>query len=118
MSSKKALKQVYKEMTFPKGVYLLRNKHNNKIFIGSSMDLDRAWNSLRVQLKSGNHANEALQRDWLTYGEEGFLYEIVEVLKESGEPGADHRKDVKALEQLVMLELAPYGEKGYHKKSN
>lgn len=112
MTSRKELKQAYKEMNFPKGVFQLRNKRNNKVFIGSSMDLDRAWNSPRVQLQTGNHFNEQLQRDWLEQGEVDFVYEIVEVIKE--DPAADVKQEVKTLEKLVMMELEPYGEKGYH----
>lgn len=112
MTSKKDLKQAYKEMNFRKGVFQLRNKRNNKVFIGSSMDLDRAWNSLRVQLQTGNHFNEQLQRDWLEQGEADFVYEIVEVMKE--DPAADAKQGIKTLEKLVMMELEPYGQKGYH----
>ncbi|MFB6456702.1 GIY-YIG nuclease family protein [Chitinophaga sp. Hz27] len=114
MSSKKELKQQFKEMEFRKGVYQLRNIHNNKLFIGSSMDVDRAWNSLRVQLMSGNHANTALQQDWNTYGEAGFAYEIVEILKVPSDPQADIKAALKTLETLVMMELTPYADKGYH----
>ena len=116
MSTKKALKQAYKEMHFRKGVYRLRNKRNNKVFIGSSMDVDRAWNSLRAQLQGGHHANEALQRDWLEQGETDFAYEIVETLKENNDPATDYKQEIKTLEKLVMMELEPFGEKGYHQK--
>ncbi|NIG55674.1 GIY-YIG nuclease family protein [Chitinophaga sp. Cy-1792] len=114
MSTKKALKQQFREMEFRKGVYQLRNLHNNKMFIGSSMDVDRAWNSLRVQLISGNHANTGLQQDWNTLGEGGFAYEIVEILQVDADPQADVKAALKTLETLVMMELTPYGEKGYH----
>ena len=114
MTSKKEWKQAYKEMNFRKGVFQLRNKRNNKVFIGSSMDLDRAWNSLRVQLQTGNHFNEQLQRDWQEQGESDFAYEIVEVMKENNDPAVDVKQEVKTLEKLVMMELEPYGEKGYH----
>lgn len=116
MTSKKELKQAYREMTFRKGVYQLRNTRNNKVFIGSSMDLDRAWNSLRVQLQTGNHFNEQLQRDWLELGEAEFAYEIVAVIKENNDPAVDVKQEVKTMEKLVMMELEPYEEKGYHQK--
>lgn len=114
MTSRKELKQAYREMNFRKGVFQLRNKRNDKVFIGTSMDLDRAWNSLRVQLQTGNHFNERLQRDWKEQGPDDFVYEIVEVLKESDDPTVDIKQEIKTLEKLVMMELAPYGEKGYH----
>ncbi|MCW3465031.1 GIY-YIG nuclease family protein [Chitinophaga nivalis] len=116
MSAKKELKQAYKEMQFRKGVFQLRNKRNNKVFIGSTMDLDRAWNSLRIQLMSGSHANEALQRDWQLQQGEDFIYEIVEVLQERDEPQTDYKQEIKTLEKLVMMELEPYGDKGYHQQ--
>ncbi|HVI44230.1 MAG TPA: GIY-YIG nuclease family protein [Chitinophaga sp.] len=118
MSSKKELKQVYREMQFRKGVYQLRNTRNNKIFIGSSMDLDRAWNSLRVRLMGGSFANEELQHDWQVQNGEDFVYEIVEVLKENNDPQADPKQEIKTLEKLVMMQLEPYGDKGYHQRRN
>lgn len=117
MTTKKELKQAYKEMHFRKGVYQLRNKRNNKVFIGSSLDLDRAWNSLRIQLQTGKHANEALQRDWLEQGESDFVYEIVEEIRETNYPAVDYKQEIKTLEKLVMMELEPYEDKGYHKKN-
>ncbi|WP_143305396.1 GIY-YIG nuclease family protein [Chitinophaga vietnamensis] len=116
MSAKKELKQQYKEMQFRKGVFQLKNTRNNKIFIGSSMDLDRAWNSLRMQLMNNSHANEALQHDWNTQQGEGFIYEIIEVLKVSDDPQTDPKQEIKTLEKLVMMELEPYGDKGYHQQ--
>ncbi len=114
MSTRKELRQAYREMQFRKGVFQLRNLRNNKLFIGRSMDLDRAWNSLRLQLMTGTHANEALQRDWQQQNGEDFVYEIVEVLKESNDPQVDHQQEIKTLEKLVLMELQPYGDKGYH----
>ena len=105
---------MYREMEFRKGVYQLRNTRNNKIFIGRSMDLDRAWNGLRVQLMSGNFPNETLQQDWNNQQGEDIVYEIVEVLKPSSDPQIDEKAAVKTLETLVMMELQPYGDKGYH----
>ncbi|NSL85758.1 GIY-YIG nuclease family protein [Chitinophaga solisilvae] len=118
MSSRKELKEAYRAMQFRKGVYQLRNQRNNKLFIGSSMDVDRAWNSLRIQLMSGSFANEALQRDWNEQQGQDFHYEIVEVLqeKETDDPGTDYKEGIKTLEKLVMMELEPYGEKGYHQR--
>lgn len=101
MTSKKELKQAYREMVFRKGVFQLRNKRNNKVLIGNSMDVDRAWNSLRIQLMSGRYANEALQRDWQEQNGDGFVYEVLEVLKESDDPQTDYKRELKALEALV-----------------
>ncbi|RFS19220.1 GIY-YIG nuclease family protein [Chitinophaga silvatica] len=114
MSQKKDLKMTYKEIQFRKGVYQLRNTRNNKLYIGSSMDLDRAWNSLNLQLKMGNFANTLLQQEWNDQQGQDFVYEIVEVLKETNDPQADVKADVKTLERLVMMELQPFGDKGYH----
>ncbi len=91
MKSNKELKDAYKQMKFRKGVFQVRNTVNNKILVGSSTDLDRAWNSHKTQLKYGNHPCTALQNDWNQLGEEHFRYEIIEELK-TGEDAASTKK--------------------------
>ena len=77
MKTTKELKDEYKQMKFKMGVFQIRNTVNDKIFVGSSTDLDAIWNRHRVQLNFGNHQNAELQNDWKELGPERFVYEIL-----------------------------------------
>jgi group I intron endonuclease len=117
MKTKKEMREEYKRMKFPLGVFRIRNKVNNKIFIGSSTNLGAKWNSQQFQLNMGSHPNRELQKDWNEYGKENFVYEVLEELKPSEEnnPILD-REEVKTLEELLIEKYQPFGEKGYNRK--
>lgn len=110
------MKMEYRNMKFRMGVFRIKNKINGKIYIGSSADLVAVWNSQRFQLEAGLHSCASLQADWKTFGPGNFTYEIVEEIKPEDDNQTDYSKDIKALEDLILEELQPYGEKGYNKK--
>jgi group I intron endonuclease len=60
------------------GIYKIVNIKNDKFYIGSAVDINRRWKCHRRCLKNGNHENIHLQRAYNKYGEESFVYEIVE----------------------------------------
>jgi len=116
VKSHKELKEEYRRKKFRMGVFKIVNNTNGKIFVGSTTDLDAAWNSHRFRLKAGLHGNTALQNDWNQSGVENFAYEIVEVLELKNEAETDPGSELKALEELLMDELQPFGERGYNKQ--
>ena len=116
MKTKKEIKQEYKEKVFPKGVFKIRNTVNGKIYVGGAMNLDNIWNSQKFKLNSGNHISKELQKEWNEFGEDKFVFEIVDVLKENPEKPTDEN-DVKQLEELYLEELQPFGDRGYNKKA-
>ncbi len=112
MKTRKELKEEYRQKKFRMGVFKIVNRLNGKIFLGSSTDLDSAWNSHRFRLEAGMHENTSLQNDWKQSGSGSFTYQIVEVLELK--EGDDATKELKVLEELIMEELQPYGERGYN----
>lgn len=115
MKTRKELKEEYKQLKFRMGVFKIVNNTNGKIFIGSSPDLVAAWNSQRFQLNAGLHESEELQKDWKNFGPENFSYEIIEEIKQNDDAETDYRKEIKALEELLIEELQPNGERGYNR---
>lgn len=62
-----------------KGIYQIRNLINNKVYIGSSINIETRIKVHKRTLRSGNHINIILQKAYNKYGENQFEYEILEV---------------------------------------
>jgi len=118
MKTRKELNEEYKHMKFQMGVFQIKNNLNGKIYIGSSLDLKAIWNAQKLQLGIGMHKNSDLQKEWKEFGAENFSYEILEEISESDDKDIDYKKELKALEAMVIEELQPFGNKGYHKATN
>jgi hypothetical protein len=118
MDRRSELKLEYKNRPRSIGVFQVKNNKNGKILIGSSFNLDKAFNRLQFGLSCGDiHLNQDLLKDWREHGVENFSFEILDQLKPDEDPLYDYKDDLKALEDLWLEKLQPYGEKGYHKKS-
>lgn len=116
MDKKKELKEEYKNMKFPMGVFQIRNTVNGKIFVDSGINMQAKWNRNKSQLKFGNHPNKRLQKDWNEFGEEAFIFEILSELEQKDTKTIDYQKEVKLLEEIVMDEIQPFDDKGYNKR--
>ena len=114
MKTNKQLKEEYKQIKFKIGVFQIRNLINEKIFVGSSINLDAIWNRIKVELKFGGHRNEKLQNEWNEFGEENFKFEILSEIDQKEGERVDYNKEVKELENMFMEDLQPFGDKGYN----
>jgi group I intron endonuclease len=66
------------------GIYGIRNKINNKLYIGQSINIEKRYASHLRQLKNNKHVNKHLQSSYLKYGADNFeLIILVECLEES-----------------------------------
>lgn len=63
------------------GVYQILNKNNNKIYIGSSINLYRRFISHKNKLRKNIHPNQYLQNSYNKHGEEAFTFEILKIVK-------------------------------------
>jgi hypothetical protein len=105
----------YKNTIRPMGIVQVRNIRNNRVYLTASADTAGTINSIRFQLKMGNFLPSAgLAQDWKEFGEENFVFEVLDVLKPVDDPAYDYRDDLKALEAMWMEKLKPFGERGYH----
>lgn len=110
--NKKDLKREYLETARPAGVFQIRNTVNEKLFVGSSVNLDGIFNRHSFTLKMGIHQNKALQADWNEFGADKFEFEVLEYHEPRA--GLDPKREIAVLEDLWLEKLAPYGEKGYN----
>jgi group I intron endonuclease len=60
------------------GIYKITNTVNNKIYIGCASNIRTRINGHLYDLRRGMHKNSYLQKAWNKYGEEVFIFEIVE----------------------------------------
>jgi len=60
------------------GIYKITNKKNNKIYVGSSANLERRYYYHLNSLRKNKHYNIHLQRSFNRDGEESFEYSILE----------------------------------------
>jgi group I intron endonuclease len=60
------------------GIYRIRNKANDNAYYGSSKNIKKRWYRHRYDLSLGVHANIVLQRAWDKYGENEFVFEVIE----------------------------------------
>jgi len=67
-----------------------------------------------VSLCISTNKNKALQADWKNFGEEQFVFEVLERLKPAEEPGRNDREELEKMEQRWLEKLQPYGERGYN----
>lgn len=59
-------------------IYQIKNIVNQKIYIGSALNYKRRKYNHTYLLRKGSHPNTILQNSYNKYGEENFLFEIVE----------------------------------------
>jgi group I intron endonuclease len=114
LMDKKALMREYKETPRPMGVYQIRNTANGKLLVGTSVNLPAILNRHRAALRMGSHQNRGLQKDWAEFGPDAFEFEVLDTLAPPERPDYKPSDDLKALEQLWLDKLSPFGERGYN----
>lgn len=114
MTDKKALKKEYQQSHRPMGIWAIRNLVNDKVLLGSALNLPGMQNRHRFELEKGNHKCQALQDDWNRLGSERFSFEILDEISPRPDPAYDYRADLLMLEDMWLDNLQPYGEKGYN----
>lgn len=60
------------------GIYRITCSANQKVYVGSAVNLPRRMGDHLSRLKAGSHKNARLQNAWNKYGESLFSFDIVE----------------------------------------
>lgn len=61
-----------------RGIYIIRCLQEPIVYIGSSTDIERRWIDHKRQLSNNTHKNAKLQLAWDAYGDESFIFEVLE----------------------------------------
>ena len=60
------------------GIYKIQNKQDGKCYYGSSLNIKKRFAQHLKTLRNNTHHNTHLQRAWNKYGEDAFVFEVVE----------------------------------------
>lgn len=85
------------------GIYIVRNSETGAVYVGSSDDLEKRARQHWSRLRSGQHHNPRLQRDWETYRESAFQFRVLQ--------------EVEGVDQLIAVEsqwVEAFREKGLY----
>lgn len=63
-----------------KGIYSIRNKENNKRYIGESTNIIKRFKEHKESLEQNKHHSYKLQKDYNKYGVDNFEFEILEIV--------------------------------------
>ena len=111
MKTKKEIRDEFKSIKFRVGIFQITNKKDNRIFLQTTLDIDRAFNSDLFQLKAGMHSNRQLQNDWNNYGTENFEFKIFDELKiNDTDTPTEINHELNELLQLHLTELKSNGQ--------
>jgi group I intron endonuclease len=81
------------------GIYWIKNLANHCIYIGSAVNFEKRFKDHKAGLKKGKHSNYHLQNAWNKHGEENFVFEPLEKVKD--------KNNLIKREQYFIDNLAP-----------
>lgn len=75
------------------GIYKIENKITHKVYIGQSVNIEKRWQCHINSLNKGTHFNRHLQKSWIKYGKDSFIFKIIE--KCSSDKNELNKKETK-----------------------
>lgn len=61
------------------GIYKIENTINSKVYVGSSNNIKVRWRKHKALLRHNKHPNQHLQNAWNKYGEDMFIFSVIEL---------------------------------------
>lgn len=91
------------------GIYKITCIVNNKIYIGSAVNLKVRWKRHQNELKKNKHVNIILQNTYNKYGIDKFIFKIIEIV--------DDTNILFEREQFYLDTFKPFGKYGFNIKT-
>jgi len=115
MINKKQIIKDYKLTKHPTGVFVVKNKIGNKVYIGTSKNLPSVLRRFDFTLKMGSFPFQELIDDYKNLGEENFEIKILDELDIKDETEQEIDNDLKTLEDMWVEKLEQEGVGFYNK---
>ena len=77
------------------GVYEIYCSKSGKRYIGSSKDIDKRWEAHLRGLRAGKHHNYYLQKAYYRYGEDNFVFSLIEIVHDAADLYKTEEKYIK-----------------------
>lgn len=116
MINKKEIIKNYKNQKQPAGIFAVKNLLDNKIFIGTSLNLLAKLRGISFELELGSHAFKNLADDYKKLGKENFEISILDELQVKDETDGELRTELDMLESMWVDKLKNEGVGFYNKK--
>ena len=99
--NKEKLKQYQKEYHKKQtaGVYKITNTKTDMIYIGQTAQFKKRQTDHKSRLRKKKHTNIQLQEDYNTYGEEAFVFEVIEELPCDTSPDVLLKKEAEQIKK-------------------
>ena len=86
------------------GIYKIVNLVNNKVYVGSALNIKDIWKKHQRDLANNKHHSIKLQRAWNKYGIDNFKFEIIE----------ECDKNILIKQEQYYIDLLDSFNKGYN----
>ncbi len=106
-------KTAYKNRSISAGIFTIRNPKADRVFLGSSLDLNGPLERHRMELETGSHRCRDMQNDF-NNDSEFFLFDIMESFSYTAEKTERAEVRLQKLENTWIQRLEPFGENGYN----
>jgi hypothetical protein len=116
MINKKEIKKEYKNQKHPVGLYAVKNKRDNKMFIGASLNLPAKIRGITFELEHGSHTYDNLRNDYKILGKENFEIFILDQIEVKDETDRELQAELETLEAMWVDKLKNEGVTFYNKK--
>lgn len=114
MKTRKEIHREYKQRVKPSGVFQIKNLSNDKVLLGSSLNLEGPLNKLCFMLKMNSYPNQELPKDWNALGPDQFSFEVLEAIQIKDDPNFNLKDEMTLLEEIWLEKLQPFGESRYN----
>jgi hypothetical protein len=116
MINKKELIKEYKNQKLPAGIFAVKNKRENKMFIGYSLNLPAKIRGITFELEMGSHAYSNLAGDYKRLGKDQFEISILDEIEIKDETEKELKNELGTLEEMWVEKLKSEGVTFYNKK--
>ena len=116
MINKKELIKEYKNQKQPAGIFAVKNKPENKMFIGNSLNLPAKIRGITFELEMGSQVFSNLAGDYKRLGKGQFEISILDEIEIKDETEKELKKELETLEEMWVEKLRAEGVTFYNKK--